>query len=360
MKSLMSKSLQVRRILHKRIVSGKYAKQDPIPSERLLAESFDVSHATVREAVSQLVAEGLLYRVQGRGTFVNESQASVSAGLKAINLYAKDTHGLSERDPFVADVLCGIHKALSKDCNLPVRLVAVSEETGFAETFRRNESEFADCGAIFAACPLKEKDLAVVKDFALKAASVGKPCEGSGVPFVELDHFNGMRKAVEVLASLGHKRMLMLDEEGPFPHLKRRREGFESALASFGCEGRFVRLDGYTVEDSSGKLEAFMKTGFPFTAMVCVGDRPTVGVHRLLSGKGIRVPDDVSVVSYSDYSWIDCACGLRFAKVRQSVESLAESACKILLGRLDAEEIWQDAFIEEGDSCKAPSKEAAR
>jgi len=360
MKSLMSKSLQVRRILHKRIVSGKYEKQEPIPSERLLAESFDVSHATVREAVSQLVAEGLLYRVQGKGTFVNEAQTAGDAGIKAINLYSKDTHGLSERDPFVAEVLCGIHKALSKDCNLPVRLVGVSEETGFAEIFRRNESEFADCGAIFAAYPLKEEDLAAIRDFGLKAASVGKPCEGSGMPFVELDHFNGMRKAAELLASLGHKRMVMLDEEGPYPHLKRRREGFESSLASLGCEGRVVRLDGYTVEDAYAKLDAFMKTGFEFTAMVCVGDRPTVGVHRLLSGKGLKVPDDVSIVSYSDYSWIDCACGLRFTKLRQSVESLAESACKILLGRLDVEEIWQDAFIEEGASCRAPAREAAR
>jgi GntR family transcriptional regulator len=42
----------------------------PIPSERDLMARFGVSRATVREAVGQLVNEGRLYRIHGKGTFV--------------------------------------------------------------------------------------------------------------------------------------------------------------------------------------------------------------------------------------------------------------------------------------------------
>ena len=41
-----------------------------IPSERELMTTYDVSRATVRKAIESLIAEGLLTRIQGKGTFV--------------------------------------------------------------------------------------------------------------------------------------------------------------------------------------------------------------------------------------------------------------------------------------------------
>lgn len=43
---------------------------DVIPSERELVEMYDVSRATVRKAIDALVADGLLTRIYGKGTFV--------------------------------------------------------------------------------------------------------------------------------------------------------------------------------------------------------------------------------------------------------------------------------------------------
>jgi GntR family transcriptional regulator len=41
-----------------------------VPSEKQLCELYAVSRTTVRQAVNNLVAGGLLYHVKGKGTFV--------------------------------------------------------------------------------------------------------------------------------------------------------------------------------------------------------------------------------------------------------------------------------------------------
>jgi len=63
------KHVQLREILREATrIEGR--AHTPIGSERELMVRYDVSRATVREAIGQLVNEGLLYRVHGKGTFV--------------------------------------------------------------------------------------------------------------------------------------------------------------------------------------------------------------------------------------------------------------------------------------------------
>ena len=63
---------QLKEVLKHQIRAGHLAPHTAIPSEPELVSNYHVSRATVRQALSELVHEGLLYRQHGKGTFVCE------------------------------------------------------------------------------------------------------------------------------------------------------------------------------------------------------------------------------------------------------------------------------------------------
>ncbi|MGE5398700.1 MAG: GntR family transcriptional regulator, partial [Chitinophagales bacterium] len=62
--------VQLREIIRKKIEGGSWAIGEQIPGEHDLVNQYGVARATVRQAIMDLVNEGLLYRKQGKGTFV--------------------------------------------------------------------------------------------------------------------------------------------------------------------------------------------------------------------------------------------------------------------------------------------------
>ena len=66
--------------LKKKIVSGRYKPGDLLPSEREMVLSFKVSRLTVRDAINRLVHQGLVEKIQGKGTYVAEPRPTYSVG----------------------------------------------------------------------------------------------------------------------------------------------------------------------------------------------------------------------------------------------------------------------------------------
>lgn len=68
----MNLHTQVEQRILRQIQSGEFKPGDQIPPETELAEQLGVSRPTVRQALSQLAADGYLVRIKGKGSFVTE------------------------------------------------------------------------------------------------------------------------------------------------------------------------------------------------------------------------------------------------------------------------------------------------
>ncbi len=61
---------QIKRLITRSLSEGEWQPGAMIPSEMALARRYQVSQGTVRKAINELVAENMLMRRQGKGTFV--------------------------------------------------------------------------------------------------------------------------------------------------------------------------------------------------------------------------------------------------------------------------------------------------
>ncbi|HLZ58326.1 MAG TPA: GntR family transcriptional regulator [Ktedonosporobacter sp.] len=86
---------QLKEIMRERIRTGEWKPGDLIPSERELGEMYGISRMTARQAITDLVNEGLFYREQGKGTFV--SRHKVTQQLIRLTGFTEDIRARGQR-----------------------------------------------------------------------------------------------------------------------------------------------------------------------------------------------------------------------------------------------------------------------
>lgn len=110
----------LRQELLRMIEDGNLSEGEPVMSERELIEKYQFSRITVRKAIDELVNEGYLYRIQGKGTFVKGDNASQN--LYSLNSCSEDVKKLgkkpSKKTVFAEKTEADVKRA--KQLNIPV------------------------------------------------------------------------------------------------------------------------------------------------------------------------------------------------------------------------------------------------
>jgi GntR family transcriptional regulator len=118
----------LREHLREDIVAGRYSDGSRLPTESELVERHGLSRQTVRRAFQDLVAEGVVYRVPGRGTYASESGQRYLRQLGSI----EDLMSLS--DDTTMEVLSGLRRRVDLDAASRLRL---DDDIVYTVVFRR-------------------------------------------------------------------------------------------------------------------------------------------------------------------------------------------------------------------------------
>lgn len=154
---------------------------------------------------------------------------------------------------------------------------------------------------------------------------------------VVVDNENGMREAVNHLASLGHRKIFYLAGKTVLPFQEDRINGYREGLADWS-----IPYEEHLVHRIEFSMEAakcyFMLHGLPEgVTAVCTGnDLMAQGVLQWAQETGIRVPEDLSIVGYDD-SIFSRVSSPKLTTVHQQSYRSGELLVEELLMKLEGE-----------------------
>lgn len=153
-----SSYLSLAREVRKQILQGRYAGGRRLPTEAELSAQYQVSRQTVRRAFQDLVSEGMVYRVPGRGTFAAPRDAGYVRQFGSVD----DLMGLSADTQM--DVITPLHRQV--DVNAAGRL-RLSSDIVYTLAFRRSHRGTPFCLTVVSLPP--EAGLALASPAELSA-----------------------------------------------------------------------------------------------------------------------------------------------------------------------------------------------
>ncbi|WP_371668458.1 LacI family transcriptional regulator [Streptomyces sp. NBC_00289] len=157
-----------------------------------------------------------------------------------------------------------------------------------------------------------------------------------GVVSVGAANWHGGVTATEHLLRLGHERIAVVAGHQRTMGSGARVAGYRSALAAAGVRHRpeYVCHAGFDETLARNATLHLLGLPEPPTAVFVCSDRMALGVYEALAERGLRVPDDVSVVGFDDLPEARWAAPA-LTTVRQPLSEMAATALHLLVRMMD-------------------------
>jgi DNA-binding LacI/PurR family transcriptional regulator len=299
---------QLRQQIIDQIASGRLKPGEALPTERWWAEQHKLARSTVRQAMASLERDGLIRRVQGKGTFVHEQARDRSRrGLAAFALVVPETQAgfyPSLQQSFDAAAAAVHHQLLvchtgnnvDRQGNIILQLL---------------DKQVAGVALVPVTLPstpayqVRQLQKAGIPVVCCHRRVEGVSAPLLAIPFLEIGRLVGKR-----LGSYGHRRVAFFS-----PHLTAASQAYESGLRAGLAETQGRILDGcifYGADTLLDPVDHESTIASALEQMLNRPDRPTAIfasfdslaelIYLLAERFGLRVPDDISIVGLGGVS----------------------------------------------------------
>lgn len=276
------------------LIEGVFKVGDRLPSEREFSEKLNINRFVVRQALEELIKEGVLEKRHGAGTFVKDATpvfkryASMSTGVVGIIIPFFDYYHIS----FVNVIVETLHNAGFR------AIVGKSQyDPSLEEGEIRAMLKMKVDGLILFPYFDKLGDEYVKKIYNFQIPCVFSHCSVNlQVDYVNVDNLEGGRRAVRKLLELGYRRIAYLTTswQKNFEYSQLRAQGYREAMQEAGL-AKFVRFFYADSEDYKKIIESAPDV----EAFFCVNDACASRLRRAAEGMGLKIPDDVAIMGFN-------------------------------------------------------------
>lgn len=214
-------------------------------------------------------------------------------------------------------------------------------------------------GLLYMSVSLEKETVDLVNDLDLRTVLVEtKDLDGS-FPSVTIDNVKAMYDATKYVIDRGAKSIGFIGtKQDKVNAITRRFEGYEKSLNdnNMSVDEDLTYFDGFKVRTGYKGIEQFLVSKKKFDAVVCSSDEIAMGAINALRDNNIRVPEDVSVIGFSNMVMSDVFYP-KITTVAEPMYDMGSIAMRMLIKLLNKKDVDQKHYvlehkIIERNSCK--------
>lgn len=292
--------------LKKQIQDGVLLPGMALPSEQQLATLFESARSTIRQAMGVLERDGLVSRVQGKGTFVHENaRQRLASGLDILALvipevfsgyYPSLQHSFEESSSQSQNqmLVCCTRNNIDKQGNAILQLI---------------DNQVGGVAIVPASTPpTPAYQIRQLQKAGIPVVLCHRPVEGITAPLLGLPFQQIGVLAGDALAKRGHRRVSFFA-----PHCTQTTDlyldGFRKALAHVDCElaaehcyfGKDGAIDMQELDSEiAAALQRILNRPERPTAIFTSFDSMAERIYLHLTRMGLRMPEDISLIGVGD------------------------------------------------------------
>ena len=274
------------------IESGFYRPETRFPSERKLAEKLNVNVATVRRAFRDLITSGVVEKRVGDGTYLTRGGGTAN-GAEYVNIVLSNYQGDTQDE--IAEL------ALEEGArrNLRCRIVRLGSEE--MAMFVRTAIRFRQPTMVLGDDLLTAATIRDIAGNAWLFAVLANRLDQLGIPSVIGDDHHGIRLLTDRLHSLGHRRIALLHNNSGHPIENIQIAVWRSVTGGGSPELRAdVPTGAHPTAYAFQAVGRAVARGERFSALITLNDELAQGALAAFSENGVRVPEQMSLISIGD------------------------------------------------------------
>lgn len=321
--------------------NGKYGISD-------VAEMLGVSKSTVsrvingNEGVGPELRKKVMDFINEIGYQPNTIAQSLSKGrMNIVALILGDI-----RNPFYADLAFNIQRILNDNSYMVMVLNSEYNIERELEFLKLTEQfNFAGLILITAQEEIIEDRL---KNMNLPKVLVNRILPHYTGDSVLIDNFQAGYQATMHLIERGHRHIGFIKGPGVSSASSQRFAGYRQVLQNYGLpfEEKCVFESDLKLETGRSLADAFCKLEKRPSAMVIVNDMTAIGFMDGCRNAGIRIPEDLSIVSFDNIAMASMY-GIELTTISQHVDEMGEKAAHLMLKQLNDKDAKPERIIME-------------
>ncbi|MEK6646873.1 MAG: GntR family transcriptional regulator [Candidatus Firestonebacteria bacterium] len=325
---------QLKENLQKRILANEFSVDTKLPSERELAQEYNISRISVRSAIKELENEDFLYKVRSKGTFVKNRQDFKIVSKKSISLLVSPPLRMS----FFSTIISGIEEAASKN-DYDLFLRCTNEDTFLEKKYILELNESKNSGLIIISGANSFRNAEFFKNLAQKNPMVVIDMFLGEIPadYVFSDDEKGTYDAIMHLIELGHTRILHLAGPKKNSTASLRIQGYKKTLQekNIAIDTDLIRETDWSLESGYYETKKFFTNNKKrATAIFACSDEVAIGAYKAVKELGLKIPEDISLVGYANLD-VGRLWEVPLTTVDQSPEKMGREAFNLLSERIE-------------------------